>query len=249
MLHLLNIASSTLASSLRLWNGMDSCRESKDLDGELILFDQEGNAECRLVREVLTELNMDVTIMPCPMKGKHILALQNKVGKVELPVLYDPSNESRHLGSKSIIDYLSKQYGHAVTQDRNQWLTKKLSELATLIRGNAGLVARPSLPAQQPLTLYSFEASPFSRLVRERLCELELPYHLVNLGKQQWSDMGMAKARFTLGAYRPVPGSKREAFHKQYGNVQVPFLVDPNTNISMFESKDILNYLEQTYAQ
>ena len=32
-----------------------------------------------------------------------------------------------------------------------------------------------------------------------------------------------------------------------YGDVQVPFIVDPNTGIQMFESKDIILYLRNTY--
>ena len=34
-----------------------------------------------------------------------------------------------------------------------------------------------------PLELYSFEASPFCRLVREALSSLELPYRLTNVGR------------------------------------------------------------------
>jgi glutathione S-transferase len=30
--------------------------------------------------------------------------------------------------------------------------------------------------------------------------------------------------------------------------VQVPFLVDPNTGTELFESGDIVDYLERTYA-
>ncbi len=86
--------------------------------------------------------------------------------------------------------------------------------------------------------------------MRERLCALELPYHLVNLGKLQWADMGPAAVRlFAFGGYRPTPGSKRAAFFKEHGKVQVPYLVDPNTKVQMFESRAILAYLEQTYAR
>jgi len=30
--------------------------------------------------------------------------------------------------------------------------------------------------------------------------------------------------------------------------MQVPFLVDPNTGVAMFESAEIVKYLDQTYA-
>ena len=40
----------------------------------------------------------------------------------------------------------------------------------------------------------------------------------------------------------------REAFVARSGKMQVPYLVDPNTNVEMFESADILAYLDETYA-
>jgi anaphase-promoting complex subunit 7 len=35
----------------------------------------------------------------------------------------------------------------------------------------------------QTLQLYNYEGNQFARLVREALCELELPYELTNCGK------------------------------------------------------------------
>ena len=32
------------------------------------------------------------------------------------------------------------------------------------------------------------------------------------------------------------------------GKLQFPYLVDPNTDTKMFESKDIIDYLENTYG-
>jgi glutathione S-transferase len=76
--------------------------------------------------------------------------------------------------------------------------------------------------------LYGFEASPFCRLVREALCELELPYLLHNVAK----------------------GSpKREAFVSRSGKMQVPYLIDRNRGVEMFESAEILDYLDATYAK
>ena len=120
--------------------------------------------------------------------------------------------------------------------------------LATTARPSIGTTKKASREPQQLLELYSFESSPFSRPVRERLCELELPYLLVNLGKQQKSDMGPANLRFTLKPYQPIANSKRDAFFTQHGNVQVPYLVDPNTQTELFESLDILRYLDKTYS-
>jgi glutathione S-transferase len=122
------------------------------------------------------------------------------------------------------------------------------SRAATASRTLRGLWVRPSRPADEPLELYSFESSPFSRLVRERLCELELPYLLHNLGKEQLADVGMPGLRVTLRPYAPRPGGKREALLARGGKIQVPYLVDPNTGAALYESRDILAYLDQTYA-
>lgn len=40
---------------------------------------------------------------------------------------------------------------------------------------------------EQPLILYSYEGNQFCRLVREVLCELDLPYELRNVGKKKSS--------------------------------------------------------------
>lgn len=85
--------------------------------------------------------------------------------------------------------------------------------------------------------------------MRERLTELELPYTLHNLGKEQFADMGPAAMRVRPGPYHPKPGGKREQLLARLGRVQVPYLEDPNTGTSLFESAAIIDYLEQTYAR
>ncbi|KZX75220.1 hypothetical protein A3715_14705 [Oleiphilus sp. HI0009] len=251
MLHTINVLNSTFASIARSWRGTSSTKEHYQPEKPIILFDREGDPECRLVRETLTALNLDVTIMPCPIGGENIKQLRRDSGTDQVPVLYDTNVEESRKGASDIIQYLFKQYKGVDAPSRTQITPQQLrrSKLSSLLRLNAGIKAKPSKSAQQPLTLYSFESSPFSRIVRERLCELELPYQLINLGKQQKADMGPAKFRFHRGEYRPVPESKREAFLEKWGNVQVPFLVDPNTDKNLFESAKIVDYLNQQYAK
>jgi glutathione S-transferase len=43
--------------------------------------------------------------------------------------------------------------------------------------------------------------------------------------------------------------AQREAFVARSGRMMVPFLFDPNTDVEMFESADIVEYLEKTYAE
>ncbi len=102
---------------------------------------------------------------------------------------------------------------------------------ATIIRLGGGLArstgaAERSAPARM-LELYDYEGCPYCRKVRERLCELDLDVlvHPVARGSARRADLKL------LG-----------------GRVQVPFLVDPNTGTAMYESDDILRYLDATYG-
>jgi glutathione S-transferase len=90
-----------------------------------------------------------------------------------------------------------------------------------------GMRYTPSRKPEQPLELYSFEGSPYCRIVRETLSSLEIPYVLHNVAKDSPS---------------------RAAFVERSGKMMVPYLVDPNTGTEMFESADIKNYLLATYA-
>jgi len=250
MLRALDIALSLASSSLRFWNGTSATRSMTQPETLPVLFDREGDPDCRVVREALTELDLNVTIAPCPIGGKNIALLRKESGSQVLPRLYDPNTERNLIGKNAVLEYLFEEYAKKGVPSRynNSPLDRLRSSTATMIRLNRGVKACPARPAEQPLTLYSFESSPYSRPVRERLCELELPYVLINLGKQQWADMGPAKPRLTMGPYRPLPGTKREAFFEEHGNVQVPYLIDPNTNTRLFESEVIIQYLNSQYA-
>jgi glutathione S-transferase len=245
----LDLITSTLASSLRSWRGTSASKTSSQPKTSLILFDREACPQCRFVREAFTELNLDVMITPCPLGGKNIKRLEKNTGNNQLPFLIDENTEQKIHGAESIVNYLFEQYRGkpAPKQLQANKLNQFASSLATGIRFNAGMTAKPSIRAEQALTLYSFESSPYSRPVRELLCELELPYLLVNLGKQQKADMGPANFHFTLKPYKPLPNTKRDTFFQQHGNVQVPYLIDPNTGTEMFESADIVKYLKSTY--
>ena len=244
-----DLVTSISASSLRSWRGTSASKKVGLPEKNLILFDQEACAECRFVREALTELNLDVMIVPCPEGGRCIEKLAEESGTAELPRLVDPNTEQNIVGRNAIIKYLFREYrGSDIPPAlQNKPLNNLCSKLASAVRLNAGKRYTHAKAAKHPLTLYSFESSPYSRIVRERLCELELPYLLINLGKQQLSDMGPAKFRLSLKPYRPLENTKRDAFFKKHGNVQVPFLIDPNTGESLFESREIVAYLDKNY--
>lgn len=254
---MLNLLTSTLVSSARLWRGTMGSKSTPLPERPLVLYDREACPRCRLVREALTELNLDSEIRPCPLGGQRFIT---DVPGRRLPYLVDPNTNQRLTRTGQIISYLFRQYGHDSGMDHKGSEHKvparfkpglfnlASSSLASTLRLNAGSKKVPARIPAQPLKLYSFESSPYSRLVRERLSELELPYLLVNLGKQQWADMGPASHRFSLQPYQPLPGTKRSLFFAQHGNVQVPYLEDPNTAMALFESRDILHYLQSTYG-
>ena len=101
-----------------------------------------------------------------------------------------------------------------------------ISELSSSLEPG-WLVLSGGTPPETPLELWSFEASPFCRIARETLCELELPYLLHNVGKD---------------------GAGRAAFVARSGKMMVPYLADPNTGREMFESAEIRKYLNEMYS-
>lgn len=105
------------------------------------------------------------------------------------------------------------------------------SFVATAIRGGRGLSStvatehRPDPP--RLLELWDFEACPYCRKVREVLCELDLDY------------------RAHPVAHR---SPRRTALRARGGRVQAPFLDDPNTGTALYESAEIIAYLNDVYG-
>ncbi|MBS61786.1 glutathione S-transferase N-terminal domain-containing protein [Salinisphaera sp.] len=245
---LFDIATSILSSTARGWRGTNAVIRTKQPEEFLVLYDMEGCPYCRPVRETLTELDLNVLIKPCPNgQAGHWAEVEQLSGQRKVPCLLEPNSGQWHSGSEEIISFLYANYGaKAVKRHRTK---PSLSKVATGMRGLRGLHGITAKCPEQALVLYSFESSPFSRLVRERLTELGLPYMLYNAGKQQLADQGLSWLRPALGEYKPVPGSNREKLLTEAGKVQIPYLFDPNTGKRLFESRDIIKYLDSTYRE
>lgn len=252
MNHFLKVALATAASTLRGWQGMVVTEPAAvQPEKALKLYEFESCPYCRLVRETLTELSLDADIYPCPKGGKRFRPEALELGgKAQFPFLVDDNTGVKLYESADIIEYLYKTYAKRPVPLRvKAALPQAVSSLANSAMGlGAGTQVRSSKKPEQMLTLYSFEASPFCRPVREVLCELEIPYHLVNLGKEQFADMCMNGVHAAVGEYNPVKGGKREQFMAKTNKMMVPYLEDPNTGKSMFESKAIVEYLLATYG-
>lgn len=252
VLHQLNVVGSVVSSTLGKWRGSMAVRGARQPAQLLRLYDIEASPYCRLVREALTALHLDAEILPCPKGGTRFRPEAERIGgKQQFPLLVDPNTEVVMYESAAIVDYLFRTYAERPVPALYQRsaLTLPAVMLATAVRGLRGRTVQASRLPQKPLELWSFESSPYSRLVRERLCELELPYVLHNVGKERWQDIGPAKLRLKPGPYEAVPGGKRAAHFARTGHMQVPYLEDPNTGVALLESADILDYLEETYAR
>lgn len=251
----LDVTTSLLASQLRGWRGSMVRRAArKQPEQPLQLYEFEASPYCRLVRERLTELDLDVMVYPCPQGGKRFRPTVNKLGgKQQYPFMVDPNTGTSLYESYDIIRYVSETYDG---QSRNpRGLRRRLAvgmglfaTVSRATRGVRGYKARPSKAPEKPLELYGFESSPFSRLVREVLCELELPYLLHNTGKARMSDMGPPEWRDNLFKAPKGTSRNRRFLEAHTGRVQVPYLIDPNTGVEMYESAKIIAYLEKTYA-
>lgn len=197
----------------------------------LVLYEFEACPYCRKVREAITMLDIDVLVKPCPKGGTMYREYVGQTyGKKQFPFLQDPNTGFQGYESADIIKYLYITYGPIDTR-----VPLALGSLGTLSAGFASAVSmrrgarreQRVVSAPKPLELWAYEASPFCKIVRERLCELELAYVSRSTGRGSPS---------------------REALKERAGRFQVPYLVDPNTGIGMFESAEICEYLTQTYG-
>lgn len=226
----LDIASSFATSVVRLGAGRTVRGVAARPDKRLELYEFEACPFCRKAREEFSRLDLEAIVYPCPKRGtRYRPGIVERGGKAQFPYLVDPNTGAEMYESNEIARYLSDTYGDGSRSigSRLGLLNDVASVFAGMPRAARGVTVRPSRAPDQPLELWSYEASPFSRLVRERLCELEIAYLLHNIGKGS---------------------ARRPALIERAGKMQVPYLYDPNTGAEMFESAEILDYLELTYA-
>lgn len=218
------------ASVARLGFGLAASHGRRQPEKLLELYEFEACPFCRKVREALVAFDLDAKVFPCPQGGTRFRPVATALGgRAMFPYLVDPNTGTAMYESDDIVRYLATTYGDGVVPLalRLGPLTMLSSGLASMARVGHGGKARPSKLPAEPLELYNMEGSPFCRLVREALCELEVPYVQRNVGRGS---------------------SHRAAFVARAGKQMVPYLVDPNTGAAMFESADIVAYLDRTYG-
>ncbi len=226
-----DFASSTAATMARLGSGAFVAHIGKRPAKLFELYDREGCPLCRKVREALSILDLNAIVHPCPAGGTRFSGrVVERAGKMILPLLVDPNGQAevQLTDSDAIVRHLFSRYGDGKVPLalRAGALTDRTSEVASLLRRSKGQHALASKMPDQLLELFSYEASPYCRIVREMLSQLELPYVLHNVAR----------------------GSpKRAAFIERAGKMQVPYLVDEVHGVAMFESRAIVTYLEDRY--
>ncbi len=219
----------SLASTLvTLPRGVMGTPYPKQPEKPIKLYEFEACPYCRRVRDVITQLNLDVEIYPCPKNGTRFRPIVQALGgKAQFPFLIDENTGDQLYESKAIIAHLFTHYSHKGKVPLSYQLLPPLS----LVGGIAVAV------------------SPFSRIVRAKLTELEIPYKIHSVPKERWQDQGPATARLKPGKYEPLANGKRaQELPKMQGKMQVPYLIDPNTGVEMFESRQIVKYLDKQYG-
>ena len=230
MIRPLDVATSLLTTIGRLGTGMRVGAVGRRPERPLELYEFEACPFCRKVREALSILDLEAIVYPCPKGGPTFRPRVREMGGRDLfPYLVDPNTGKAMYESSDIVRYLFAEYGDGSVPLAlgAGVLTDASSIVSGLWRLGGGSRYRRARAPEQLLELYSFEASPFCRIAREALSSLELAYRLHNV----------------------AGGSpRREEFVARSGKMMVPWLADPNTGVGMFESAEIVAYLEKTYA-
>lgn len=233
---------SGLASIVRLPSGTTNKRKDylAEAEGFRItrFYNVENDPKCRIVREVITELDLTVEkVIPSAPNSQtwERDPLLKRLTKTDLPILVvaEYGKDQVLSGVNEILSYFEDRFDeYRISNSPAPYL----SDVATYFRQGRGTsVSAAALPSSytttiyQPLILYDYENNQFCRLVREVLTELDLTYKLETASKKSPRRDKMAE----------ITG----------GSTQCPFLIDPNTNKQMFESKDIIFYLYKQYAK
>jgi glutaredoxin len=246
-----NFAGSFVSTLLRTGTGISSEPRSTSPNLMLKLFDIELCPYCRLVREALTELDLDVEVYPCPKDG---LIYRDFVkatgGKLQFPFLIDPNTGVQMYESMDIVAYLFKTYSNKPLPLKWQFgsLQKASSIVAGIPRSGEGAVKTASTPPLELLELYSFESSPFARIVRECLCEMEIPYVVRNCGRTELTEWLVPGVRDLLNSHPNSKLNNRKVLQQRTGRVSIPYLYDANTEFGLYESADIVRYLKDNYG-
>jgi glutathione S-transferase len=182
---------------------------------------------------VLSELDLVYIQRSCPKgaRGPKRPFVLSK-GLEQFPFLVDPNTGTELFESEDIITYLLETYGRGRPRifEAISGLNTATSYVASASRPYGSRVQKGAEERAQPtelLELWNFEASPYCRKVREVICSSNLDCRVHNVAKRS---------------------RRRPELVALGGKMQVPYLVDRNTDTAMYESDDIIRYLVDTYG-
>lgn len=221
------VALASIPTLLRAGAGARAIGDLGPRPGELlVLYQREGCPFSRRVREALSMLDLDALIKPVPEgSSRHAREVEALTGAREIPVLVDPTIGVVVQETAAILAHLFQHYGRGRVPLRLR--LHATSRLASRARADRGSHGRRSIAPSKALELTGYEASPATRLVRERLDELELPY--------------VSRALAPHSA-------RRRAFFAREGTLELPFLHDCAAGVRLFGAASIVAYVERTYA-
>jgi arsenate reductase-like glutaredoxin family protein len=197
----IDTSTSGLASIIRVGeNGLAGVTVSSNAkaaaDIRLKLYDIENSSNCRVVRELVTELDLVVEIIPVATSSSNTLP-----DGAEVPCLVAslPGGEEKVMsGVSDVTEFLKETFSEGtIVVSKESSLEEVIQALAPVslfatgaLRTGRGIAVTPAVTSsvrvnrpQDKLILYSYEGNQFCRLVREVLTELDITYEVRSAGK------------------------------------------------------------------
>jgi anaphase-promoting complex subunit 7 len=173
----------------------------------LVLYSYEGNQFCRLVREVLTELDIVYELRSVGKHSSHREELADfSGGSTQCPYMIDPNTGVQMAESTDIVRYLYRTYAlwtppseilEGISKILLPWFRPILTALAPVQAGFA--TGEPSQyekelaickskiekeVASEPIVIYTYSLSPFCIEAKKLLDNLDIDYKEISLGAE-----------------------------------------------------------------
>jgi anaphase-promoting complex subunit 7 len=214
IVELLRDALGFVSTVLRWGRGVEVCSAASSKRSNvprpqkpLILYSYEGNQFCRLVREVLTELDLPYQLRSAgkgsPRRQEELAKLTDG-GSTMCPYLVDPNTQTNMAESADIIRYLYKTYAlwtppYELLRFTSDFMLPLISPVfqalapfqAQMSSSDATKVDDDLEEAmtqieqdieQHPVVIYTYQLSPFSLEAKALLDNLGIDYKEVSLG-------------------------------------------------------------------
>ncbi len=203
----------------------------------LVLYSYEGNQFCRLVREVLTELDIIYELKSAGKGSPRRNELADiSGGSTQCPYLVDPNTGRSMSESADIISYLYDEYAlWTPPPEVLEWASENIMAVlkpifARLVPLQAGAKQldegdyntkiekalseiEAETKADEPVVVYTYALSPFSLETKKLLDRLKIPYKEISLG-QEWIP----------GFLAPGGAEKRAALVQLTGQSSLPHI-------------------------